>query len=89
MKALNEALSIPPKTRDERDARMAAALALAFQSSHLQDGLLEFLTMLRGCNLIAMEGMLGNVDSVFQVSLFFPAWEDMTRAFELTVVGFR
>lgn len=34
---------------------MAAAMALAFQSSHLQDGLLEFLTMVRGCNLIAME----------------------------------
>ncbi|KAL5472688.1 hypothetical protein PMIN07_000526 [Paraphaeosphaeria minitans] len=45
VKALNEALSVPPKTRNERDARMAAALALAFQSSHLQDGLLEFLTM--------------------------------------------
>ncbi|KAJ4292352.1 hypothetical protein N0V90_009013 [Kalmusia sp. IMI 367209] len=65
VKALNEALSVPPKTRIERDARMAAALALAFQSSHLPDGLLEFLTMLRGCNLIAMEGTLDNVDSAF------------------------
>ncbi|KAL5412288.1 hypothetical protein PMIN03_004349 [Paraphaeosphaeria minitans] len=65
VKALNEALSVPPKTRNERDARMAAALALAFQSSHLQDGLLEFLTMVRGCNLIALEGTLDNVDSAF------------------------
>ncbi|KAF2635847.1 hypothetical protein P280DRAFT_460948 [Massarina eburnea CBS 473.64] len=59
VKALNDALSVPPKTRCERDARMAAALALAFQSSHLQDGLLEFLTMVRGCNLIAMDESLG------------------------------
>ncbi|KAL5382261.1 hypothetical protein DPSP01_006656 [Paraphaeosphaeria sporulosa] len=65
VKALNEALSVPPKTRNERDARMAAALALAFQSSHLQDGLLEFLTMVRGCNLIALEGTLDTVDSAF------------------------
>ncbi|XPT00576.1 hypothetical protein M3J09_009727 [Ascochyta lentis] len=53
VKSLNEALSVPPKSKSEKDARMAAALALAFQSSHLQDGLAEFLTMVRGCNLIA------------------------------------
>ncbi|KAJ4357987.1 uncharacterized protein N0V89_002564 [Didymosphaeria variabile] len=70
VKALNDALSVPPKTRNERDARMAAALALAFQSSHLQDGLLEFLTMVRGCNLIALEGTLDNVDSAFHVRTF-------------------
>ncbi|KAF3052499.1 hypothetical protein E8E11_011218 [Didymella keratinophila] len=48
VKSLNEALSVPPKSRSEQDARMAAALALAFQSSHLQDGLAEFLTMAFG-----------------------------------------
>lgn len=46
---------------------MAAALALAFQSSHLQDGLAEFLTMVRGCNLIAGEEALRNPDSAFHV----------------------
>jgi hypothetical protein len=46
---------------------MAAALALAFQSSHLQDGLTEFLTMVRGCNLIAGEEALKNPDSAFHV----------------------
>ncbi|KAF2467092.1 uncharacterized protein BDR25DRAFT_235870 [Lindgomyces ingoldianus] len=65
VKSLNEALSVPPKTRSERDARMAAALALAFQSSHLQDGLFEFLTMVRGCNLIAGDDALMNADSAF------------------------
>jgi hypothetical protein len=68
VKALNDALSLPPKTSNERDARMAAALALAFQSSHLQDGLPEFLTMVRGCNLIALEDAQDNADSAFHVS---------------------
>ncbi|EUC33642.1 hypothetical protein COCCADRAFT_95536 [Bipolaris zeicola 26-R-13] len=67
VKSLNEALSVPPKTRCERDARMAAALALAFQSTHLQDGMAEFLTMVRGCNLIAGDEMSLNEDSVFHV----------------------
>lgn len=47
---------------------MAAALALAFQSSHLQDGLTEFLTMVRGCNLIAAGENSMNLDSTFDVS---------------------
>lgn len=47
---------------------MAAALALAFQSSHLQDGLLEYLTMVRGCNLIASDGFLDTAESAFDVS---------------------
>ncbi|CAO2658736.1 Nn.00g064590.m01.CDS01 [Neocucurbitaria sp. VM-36] len=65
VKSLNEALSVPPKTRCERDARMAAALALAFQSSHLQDGMAEYLTMVRGCNLIAGDEAALNSDSAF------------------------
>ena len=47
---------------------MAAALALAFQSSHLQDGMAEFLTMVRGCNLIAGDQALTHPDSAFHVS---------------------
>ncbi|KAF1921981.1 hypothetical protein BDU57DRAFT_511092 [Ampelomyces quisqualis] len=65
VKSLNDALSTPPKTGVERDARMAAALALAFQSSHLQDGLAEFLTMIRGCNLIAGDQASLGSDSAF------------------------
>ncbi|CAI6338609.1 unnamed protein product [Periconia digitata] len=65
MQALNEALSVPPKNSVERDARMAAAMALAFQSGHLQDGLLEYLTMVRGCNLIAMEESFSHQESAF------------------------
>jgi len=68
VKSLNEALSVPPKSRSEQDARMAAALALAFQSSHLQDGLAEFLTMVRGCNLIASDDTTFHSESAFNVS---------------------
>ncbi|KAJ4347568.1 hypothetical protein N0V95_005305 [Ascochyta clinopodiicola] len=63
VKSLNEALSVPPKSKSEQDARMAAALALTFQSSHLQDGLAEFLTMVRGCNLIASDEISLGTDS--------------------------
>jgi hypothetical protein len=48
---------------------MAAALALAFQSSHLPDGMAEFLTMIRGCNLIAGDES-SLEDSAFHVSNF-------------------
>lgn len=48
---------------------MAAALALAFQSTHLQDGMAEFLTMVRGCNLIAEDEMSLDQDSVFHVRI--------------------
>jgi len=49
---------------------MAAALALAFQSSHLQDGMAEFLTMVRGCNLIAGDEALTSPESAFHVRNF-------------------
>jgi hypothetical protein len=68
VQALNEALSVPSKSGCERDARMGAALALAFQSSHLRDGMAEFLTMVRGCNLIAMDGSMSDNESAFSVS---------------------
>lgn len=51
---------------------MAAALALAFQSSHLQDGMAEFLLMVRGCNLIAGDEASMGADSAFHVSTFHP-----------------
>jgi hypothetical protein len=69
MQALNEALSMPSKSDCENSARMGAALALTFQSSHLQDGIAEFLTMVRGCNLIAMDGSVANNESAFNVRI--------------------
>lgn len=54
-KSLHDALSTPPKSRNEQDTRSAAALALLLPPSHLQNGLTEFLTMVRGCSLIASD----------------------------------
>ena len=54
-KSLHDALSTQPKSRNEQDTRSAAALALLLPPSHLQNGLTEFLTMVRGCSLIASD----------------------------------
>ncbi|KAF2848909.1 hypothetical protein T440DRAFT_519502 [Plenodomus tracheiphilus IPT5] len=55
VKLLNEALSTPPQTQSDRDTRMAATLALALQSTYFEDGMAEFLVMIRGHNLIASD----------------------------------
>ncbi len=70
---------MPPKSKCERDARLAAALALAFQSSHLQDGMAEFLTMVRGCNLIAIDESDGTSESVFDVSQLSKCYEKLAN----------
>lgn len=54
IQCLNSALVVPASSRNEADARVAAMLALTFQAAHLNDALFEFLTMLRGCTLIAL-----------------------------------
>jgi hypothetical protein len=48
---LNKALSRPATSKEEYDARFATFMILTFQSTCLQDGLVDFLTMLRGCVL--------------------------------------
>jgi hypothetical protein len=65
MRSLNAALSIPAKSRMEKDARMAAALALTFQSAHLPNAFGEFLTMVRGCFLIGSEEGFEDPSSAF------------------------
>jgi hypothetical protein len=49
---------------------MAAALALAFQSTHLDGltGLFEFLTLIRGVSLIAGDTNSTEINPVFSVS---------------------
>src|SRR4051812_7750591 len=44
VRSLNAALSNPDASKSERDAMMATALALTFQSSYMRDGLAEFYT---------------------------------------------
>lgn len=46
--ALNAALSAPRTTPAAADATLAAAIALTFQSTHMPEGMMDFLGMLRG-----------------------------------------
>lgn len=55
MNSLNAALERPPKDRAENDARIATSMVLCFQTAHLQDALAEFMTLLRGSQLIAVK----------------------------------
>ncbi|KAH6843204.1 hypothetical protein B0I37DRAFT_437346 [Chaetomium sp. MPI-CAGE-AT-0009] len=50
--ALNEALSRTCLSRNDADARFAAAIALTFQSSYMPDGMMDFFRMLRGWMVI-------------------------------------
>jgi hypothetical protein len=65
IKSLNQALSVPSRSKAEADARFATFMVLTFQSTCMPDGLIDFLTMLRGCNL---SGDLGE-DSKFSCFL--------------------
>ena len=47
--ALNEQLSRTHISRADADATLGALLALTFQSAYMADGMVEFLTMIRGC----------------------------------------
>jgi hypothetical protein len=51
MTLLNKALSRPATSKEEYDARFATFMILTFQSTCLHDGLIDFITMLRGCVL--------------------------------------
>ncbi|KAK0708184.1 hypothetical protein B0H67DRAFT_603219 [Lasiosphaeris hirsuta] len=66
IQSLNQALSKPCSSRAEGDARFAAIMALTFQSSCMPEGMNEFLTMVRGCHVIAGTGMLSFEDSLFR-----------------------
>ncbi|KAF2436700.1 hypothetical protein EJ08DRAFT_578369 [Tothia fuscella] len=60
VRLLNQALCRPSTSREEGDARFAAFMNLTFQSTCMEDGLIDFLTMLRGCIL---QGDLGETSA--------------------------
>ncbi|KAH6843124.1 hypothetical protein B0I37DRAFT_314112 [Chaetomium sp. MPI-CAGE-AT-0009] len=64
---LNQALSTPPKSTADADARFAAIFALAFQASCMPEGMTEFMSMIKGCHVIATTSMLEHPDSLFRV----------------------
>ncbi|PVH73709.1 hypothetical protein DL98DRAFT_400502, partial [Cadophora sp. DSE1049] len=51
-RGLNEALSHPPQTSSDTDAMLATCYALAMQSSYIGESVEDFLTMIRGCQMI-------------------------------------
>ena len=53
IKCLNESLSRPRRSVADTDAAFAAILALTFQAAHMPDGLMDFFTMIRGCESTA------------------------------------
>lgn len=55
IKGLNTALSTPPTCKEDGDAILATCWALSFQATYLGESVEEFLTMLRGCNLIVSQ----------------------------------
>jgi hypothetical protein len=50
--ALNKHLAKPGLTNRDAEAAFGAMLNLTFQSAYMNDGLIDFLTMVRGCKLI-------------------------------------
>src|SRR5271167_690673 len=68
IKGLNEALSKTPRTGSDGDALLAACYALAFQSSYMSDGINEFLTLVRGINLVSIQLLVDRVDLSFTIS---------------------
>src|ERR1700733_8397914 len=52
IEGLNKALNKTDRTYGESDAMLAACYALTFQASHMGDGMIDFITMIRGCALV-------------------------------------
>ncbi|KXJ90481.1 hypothetical protein Micbo1qcDRAFT_70844 [Microdochium bolleyi] len=62
---LNEKLSQPCKTQQDGDALFGAVMVLAFQAAYLPDAMLEFITMVRGCDLVSKRLMPDFANSEF------------------------
>jgi hypothetical protein len=68
---LNEALAKASWDQIDLDAMLATAYALTFQATYMQDGLTDFMTMVRGCALlthrIVDSGHGDQIDSTFNL----------------------
>jgi len=63
---LNESLNNPCTSMAEGDARFGTIMALTFQSSCMPEGMNEFLSMVRGCHVVAATGTLHYEQSLFR-----------------------
>lgn len=63
IRLLNKSLSKPCSCLEEGTARYAAMMVLTFQSAYMADGMLEFLSMTRGCSIVAETAMGGSYEA--------------------------
>lgn len=55
IQTLNQHLSKPKLSMADADAAFAAMLTLTFQSAYLPDGMVDFFTMVRGCESTSLQ----------------------------------
>ncbi|KAL0941737.1 C6 zinc finger domain-containing protein [Colletotrichum truncatum] len=66
IQALNARLSSPGLSKVDGDAAFAAMMALTFQASYMPEGMYDFISMVRGCHVVAMKAMPSFEDSAFR-----------------------
>jgi hypothetical protein len=83
IEGLNKALNKTDRTYGESDAMLAACYALTFQASHMGDGMIDFITMVRGCALVTekvkQEGSTTafNIDRDAHIHIMNPRLDDL------------
>ncbi|KAH7197983.1 uncharacterized protein B0J16DRAFT_31766 [Fusarium flagelliforme] len=64
--ALNKHLTKPHFTQQDAEAAFGAMLNLTFQSAYMTDGLIDFLTMVRGCWLVGTQPSVDLDHTIFK-----------------------
>ena len=83
IEGLNKALNKTDRTYGESDAMLAACYALTFQASHMGDGMVDFITMVRGCALVTekvkQEGSTTafNIERDAHLRIMSPRFDDL------------
>ena len=86
IRLLNQALGRPPASPAERNARFAAAIALTYQSAYMPEGMMEFLSTMRGWNMME-ESDVGTQDSSFFSAFTEDSYQDGLKRMLVTPVG--
>jgi hypothetical protein len=66
IESLNKALAGPPESQSHSDSILATCYVLTLQSSYIGDAAEEYLTMLRGSQLVAAQGWDKKLGSSFK-----------------------
>jgi hypothetical protein len=67
IEGLNKALNKTDRSYGESDAMLAACYALTFQASHMGDGMIDFITMVRGCALVTEKVKQEGLTTAFNI----------------------